>query len=51
MDRFKLYLQHHIELDGDVHSHLAKKIVASICKNESDWSLAGTAALEAIQSR
>ena len=50
MKRFELYLHRHIELDGDIHSHLAKKLVASICKSEVDWNLAEKAALDAIRS-
>ena len=51
MKRFELYLERHIALDGDIHSHLAKKLVASICKTENDWKLAEKAALDAIKSR
>ena len=51
MCKFKLYLERHVELDGDIHSHLAKKLVASICKSEMDWTLAEKSALDAIQSR
>lgn len=51
LKRFELYLQRHIDLDGDIHSHLAKKLVASICKSEIDWNLAEKAAIDAIQSR
>jgi len=51
LEKFKVYLERHITLDGDVHSHLAKKLVASICKNDADWNLAEDAALTAINSR
>ena len=51
MERFELYLERHIELDGDIHSHLAKKLVSSICKTEEDWILAEKAAIDALQSR
>ena len=33
-------MDRHIELDGDCHSILAKKLVASLCKSEEDWQLA-----------
>ena len=51
MKKFELYLQRHIELDGDIHSHLAKKLVASICRSEKEWNLAENSALTAIKSR
>ena len=51
LKRFELYLQRHIELDGDIHSVLAKKLVASICKSEKEWALAEESALTAINSR
>ena len=51
LKRFELYLQRHIELDGDIHSHLAKKLVASICRSEKEWDLAEESALTAIKSR
>ena len=51
MKRFELYLQRHIELDGDIHSHLAKKLVAQICRSEKEWDLAENSALTAIKSR
>ena len=40
MTKFEIYLDRHIELDGDCHSLLAKKLVASLCKSEEDWQLA-----------
>ena len=51
LKRFELYLQRHIELDGDIHSHLAKKLVAQICRSEKEWDLAENSALTAIKSR
>jgi len=51
LKKFELYLQRHIELDGDIHSHLAKKLVASICRSEKEWNLAENSALTAIKSR
>ena len=40
MTKLEIYLDRHIELDGDCHSILAKKLVASLCKSEEDWQLA-----------
>ena len=40
LKKFNIYLDRHIELDGDCHSILAKKLVASLCKSEEDWQLA-----------
>ena len=51
LKKFELYLKRHIELDGDIHSHLAKKLVASICRSEKEWELAENSALTAIKSR
>ena len=44
-------MDRHIELDGDIHSVLAKKLVATICKTDADWKLAEDWALIAIKSR
>ena len=51
MTKLETYLDRHIELDGDCHSILAKKLVASLCKSEEDWELAEKWALFAIESR
>ena len=40
LTKFEIYLDRHIELDGDCHSILAKKLVASLCNSEEDWQLA-----------
>ena len=40
MRKLEIYLDRHIELDGDCHSILAKKLVASLCKSEEDWQMA-----------
>jgi len=51
LTKFEIYLDRHIELDGDCHSILAKKLVASLCKSEEDWQLAEKWATFAIESR
>ena len=51
LKKFEIYLDRHIELDGDVHSVLAKKLVATICKTDADWKLAEDWAVIAIKSR
>ena len=51
LEKFEIYLDRHIELDGDCHSHLAKKMTAILCKTPADWELAREAAILAIQAR
>lgn len=49
---FKYYLERHIEVDGDHHSHLALAMVSQLCQNnESFWQEAEEAAVSALQSR
>jgi hypothetical protein len=48
---FETYLDRHIALDGDIHSVLAKKMVAQLCKTDDDWVVAKEAAITAIRSR
>lgn len=46
------YLERHIELDGDSHATLAKKILTILCQsNESYWQVAETAAKKSINAR
>ena len=51
LKKFEIYLDRHIELDGDCHSHLAKKMTAMLCKTPKDWQLAKESAISAIESR
>jgi hypothetical protein len=49
---FKYYLERHIEVDGDHHSHLALEMTSLLCgDSEVHWQEATEAAKEAIASR
>lgn len=49
---FKYYLDRHIEVDGDHHSHLALEMVSELCENdETKWQEAKEYTLRALQSR
>jgi hypothetical protein len=49
---YKYYLDRHIEVDGDHHSHLALAMTAELCKdNEEYWQQAEQAAIDALQHR
>lgn len=49
---FKQYLQRHIDLDGQVHTPLAFKMLAALCGNDpSKWSAARETANEALVRR
>ena len=48
----KYYLERHIEVDGDHHSHLAIEMVAELCGNDAvKWQQATEAAITALQKR
>lgn len=49
---FKYYLERHIELDGDKHSHLALQMTSNLCgTNELLWQEAEQAVIESLQKR
>lgn len=49
---FKYYLDRHIEVDGDHHSHLALEMVSQLCgEDEQKWNEAESYVKRALQSR
>jgi hypothetical protein len=49
---FKYYLERHIEVDGDHHSHLALQMTANLCgNNEHYWQEAEEATIKSLQKR
>lgn len=49
---FKYYLERHIEVDGDHHSHLALQMTSNLCgTNELFWEEAEKATIAALQKR
>lgn len=49
---FKYYLDRHIEVDGDHHSHLALEMTAELCgSNEAYWMAAEEMSMESLRKR
>ena len=49
---FKYYLERHIEVDGDHHSHLALQMTSNLCgKDEQFWKEAEQATIQSLQKR
>jgi len=52
VSEFKYYLDRHIEVDGDHHSHLALEMTAELCgTDEQKWREVEAAAIAALQKR
>ena len=52
LDDFQYYLNRHIEVDGDEHGPMAKKMVESICGDDTEkWDLVAQAASRALNAR
>jgi hypothetical protein len=51
-ETFRYYLERHIEVDGDLHSHLAMAMLEELCGDDDvKWRLAGDAARAALEVR
>lgn len=49
---FKYYLERHIEVDGDHHSHLALQMTSNLCGNDKElWKEAEKAVIKSLQKR
>ena len=49
---FKYYLERHIEVDGDHHSHLALQMTSNLCGNNQEfWEEAEKTTLDSLQKR
>ncbi len=52
VSKFKYYLERHIEVDGDHHSHLALQMTANLCGTDEDyWMEAEKATIASLQKR
>lgn len=49
---FKYYIERHIEVDGDHHSHLALQMTANLCAdNDEFWKEAEVAVIQSLKKR
>ncbi|RZK74480.1 MAG: DUF3050 domain-containing protein, partial [Pedobacter sp.] len=49
---FKYYLDRHIEVDGDHHSHLALEMTSELCgNNETRWLAAEQTTIDSLKKR
>jgi hypothetical protein len=52
LDIFTYYLERHIEVDGDHHSHLAMEMVQELCSNDDEkWAEASNYAVQSLEWR
>ena len=51
-DAFRVYLERHIELDGESHGPMGERLLMNLCGHDADkWAGATRAALEALRAR
>ena len=49
---FRIYLQRHIELDGEEHGPMGQRLLQDLCGDDADkWEAATTAARDALKAR
>jgi hypothetical protein len=49
---FKYYIERHIEVDGDHHSHLAIQMTTNLCKNNQEyWEEIEEAVINSLKQR
>ena len=52
ISKFNYYLERHIEVDGNHHSHLALQMTSNLCENnEQYWDEAETVIIQSLQKR
>lgn len=52
ISKFKYYLERHIEVDGDHHSHLALQMTSNLCGTDAKrWEEAEQATIDCLQKR